>query len=313
MYYIYKLTVPVNDINKIYIGSSKNIPNRISKHNYYCYNKNHRNYCIKLYKYIRENQIDFKDLNLEIIDEITKDEISEDVIICCNKYGTTPAEVVKLEQYYIDLFNSIKDGLNCINAYISDEQKKENKRIKHLERYWSNPQYYRNKNKESKIKNAEYVKKYNHEYKTNQKNKDRRNEKNRNTKKQCPICYKYISGADNGNLKRHLKTHENIKKTINPQIKCIYCNDMLIQSSMSNHYRKKHPEIDTKCSVITKNGKRCSHNKTQNGICTQHNNARKPKETSTLPLCRYIGSINKKQCNYHVKEEGQLCANLFYR
>ena len=130
-----------NDI--IYIGSTSNFRYRKSKHKLACYNEDGEKYNKKLYKHIRENDIDFEDLKFEIIEYIE------------NKFSSdkeNEKEARKREEQYRKRYSEITGGniTNMLRAYRTDEELKEYHKA-------YDKQYYEN-NKE-RIK--EYHKAYN--------------------------------------------------------------------------------------------------------------------------------------------------------
>ena len=178
VFYVYK----IKDVN--YIGSTNDIKNRTREHNFNSYNENSKNYNYLIYKYIREKQIEIK---LEILGVYKKK---------CSKR-------IKLlvEQFYINKYNSINNGLNSRNAFTNIKKYKK---------------IYREKNKEHNKKyQKEYYKKY---YQENKEKEHKRHKKYReNNKKKinkkrkekiiCPICDSLIT-------KHNFKKHLNTKKCI---------------------------------------------------------------------------------------------------
>jgi len=152
------LTIYKFDINgMIYIGSTWDFDKRIREHKCRCYNENDkRNHC-KLYKHIRNNNIEWDNINVECI---YTQELNEK-----NKLLKR-----QTEQIYIDKYDSKNNGLNHVNAYISKEDyllsKKKYREI-HRDRYIK----YR---EDSKEKHKEYIKVYNEEHKEEIKEKKRK-------------------------------------------------------------------------------------------------------------------------------------------
>ena len=97
---VYKLNVN----NKIYIGSCWDFNNRLYNHKYNCYNANSEKYYLKVYKYIREQNLQWTDLHFEVI------YISEKLETQDNNLRR------QTEQIYIDKYNSVLHGLNSSNA-----------------------------------------------------------------------------------------------------------------------------------------------------------------------------------------------------
>jgi len=148
----------VNINNKLYIGSSWDFDSRKSKHKYDCYNENSCAYNCEIYKYIRENNIDWNDITIE---DIYNKELDE-------KNNLLKRQT---EQKYIDQYDSKNNGLNTRDAYTTDEQKKQ----KSKEYYENNKEelkqkskdYYENNKEELKQKHKEYYennKEYHKEY-----------------------------------------------------------------------------------------------------------------------------------------------------
>ena len=97
------------DINSmIYIGSTWNFNYRITQHMETCYDDNHIAYNCEIYKYIRNNNIYWNDISIEVIYTQELDE-KDDLL----KRQT--------EQKYIDQYDSKNKGLNTINAYTSHD------------------------------------------------------------------------------------------------------------------------------------------------------------------------------------------------
>lgn len=87
--------ININDHNMFYIGSTNNLTRRLNQHHKSTYNKIHKKYHSKLYKYIRNNDWDnfvFK-------------------ILCCNFDGN----ILEKEQHFINLYNP---PLNSIRSSI---------------------------------------------------------------------------------------------------------------------------------------------------------------------------------------------------
>jgi len=147
-------------INKmIYIGSTWNIDERLSKHKCRCYDENSNNYNCEIYKYIRENNIDWNNI---IIENIYTQKLDE-------KNNLLRRQT---EQKYIDKYDSKNNGLNTINAYITEEERKEKQkeydRLRYerdREKILTQKRIYDKNNKEKK---KEYGRKY-REHKRNEK------------------------------------------------------------------------------------------------------------------------------------------------
>lgn len=101
MLYIYYLISHKYFPELIYIGSTKNLGKRKNQHKSVCYKENARHYHIPLYQFIRENHVNYDELNFEILDEIECDD---------RKTAT------KFEQIFIDQFNiKLNVKYACVN------------------------------------------------------------------------------------------------------------------------------------------------------------------------------------------------------
>jgi hypothetical protein len=94
--YIYR----INEVN--YIGSTSDIQKREMTHNSVYNNKNDKNYNLKIYIKCRELNITF--IKLDIIKR------------------TKMTNPKKLEQYYINKYDSINSGSNERNAYTTPKE-----------------------------------------------------------------------------------------------------------------------------------------------------------------------------------------------
>ena len=145
------------DINSmIYIGSTWNFNKRKVLHKHDCYNENSNGYNMEIYKYIRENNIDWNDITIE---DIYNKELDE-------KDNLLKRQT---EQKYIDQYDSKNNGLNTRYAYINEDwSQKEYDRIRYInnrDKILAQKRIYDNKNKEKK---KEYCRKY-REHKRNEK------------------------------------------------------------------------------------------------------------------------------------------------
>ena len=150
----------------IYIGSTTNIKSRIYQHKYNCYNEKTSAYNMKIYKYIRENDIDWDDITFETIEEVEMNNLTE---------------LKKLEGKYI------KEHLDLLNVRLAgqgntEEEMKEYMKEWHIKTYpqrreavlQKKKEYYQ-KNKQERIDyqkqyyyaNRERLLKYQNEYEYN--------------------------------------------------------------------------------------------------------------------------------------------------
>jgi len=158
--YIYKITID----DKNYIGSCRNPNERLLQH--IKRNNNGKYKHLKLYK-----SFDYCNFNIiEIIEDIDDNNL------------------VKLEQNYIDKFDTINNGLNEVKSYLSKEEfKKQHNKISNK---------YRNNNKEL----------------CNEKIKEIRNLHILNQTFRCEICnYNFGSNRD---LQRHKTSKSHLKNIV---------------------------------------------------------------------------------------------------
>ena len=106
IYIIYRITHEGYPILN-YVGSCVDLDIRIMNHKSVCYNEKSEKYNFKLYKFVRNNEINFDTLEFTVL-------------------NTMDIEYPKIsEQMYINFYNSIENGLNDRNAYTSQEYKNE--------------------------------------------------------------------------------------------------------------------------------------------------------------------------------------------
>lgn len=209
VFYIYKM----KDIK--YIGSTNDIKLRTETHKTSCYNKNSKDYNYLIYQYIREKQMD---IELKILGVYKRK--------CSFKIRRL------VEQYYINEYNSVNNGLNTYNAFFN--------RKKYLKKY--NKQY----REENKDKLNEYNKKYNKEYNKQyyEKNKNKLIEKQKEYYEENKEYYKkrYEKNKEK-ELKRFKKYYEDNKKKINEKkkqkINCCKCNCLIRKDSLKRHQKSK--------------------------------------------------------------------------
>jgi len=192
-----------------YIGSTSNMVKRKSKHKQ-CLNKKYmHNYNLPIYKYLREHDIKIELIPLAVYNRK-----------CSKKIRNV------VEQYWINKFDSIENGLNTIKSFTTKEQTKEKQkqqrkeyREKNKEKLKKYKKEYRKKNKdelnrknkiyyeETKEERLEYQKEYRKKNKELIKEKMNKNKKkynkNRMVKIECPICKCLTTKS---NLKRHQKS-----------------------------------------------------------------------------------------------------------
>ena len=176
---IYKIYCKDENIKDFYIGSSKDLYDRMRVHKSMCYNENDRGYSLKIYEFIRENG-DWENFNVEIVEYYP----------CKND-----KELKQREQYYIKKY---EPTLNCFNAYITQEEKKEKNKL------WKKSE-----------KGKEYQRKYTKNFINNSEKYQQKLEKKKiwgKLPKFCEICNRTVT---NDGWSAHLKTKihlENIEK-----------------------------------------------------------------------------------------------------
>lgn len=176
---IYKIYCKDETIKDFYIGSSKDLYDRMRVHKSMCYNENDRGYSLKIYEFIRENG-DWENFNVEIVEYYP----------CKNE-----KELKQREQYYIKKY---EPTLNCFNAYITQEEKKEKNKL------WKKSE-----------KGKEYQRKYTKNFINNSEKYQQKLEKKKiwgKLPKFCEVCNRTVT---NDGWSGHLKTKihlENVEK-----------------------------------------------------------------------------------------------------
>ena len=134
---MYKVIIYIIKVGKlVYVGSTWNSYECICNHMSRYKNENNDS---KLYNEIRNADLEWKDLEIKIINKIFIKKHSE-------------IERRKIQQVYIDKYDSVKNGLNDINVYVCPIEKKkvalEKSKIynkKNIDKYKSYQQNYRDK------------------------------------------------------------------------------------------------------------------------------------------------------------------------
>ena len=153
--------------NKVlYIGSTKHFKDRYNHHKQDYINSNSKLHNLPLYKFFTDNNIDFKDINFEIIEKFNlKNETQR----------------FKRERYWIKCYDTFNNGFNDKYPYKTEAEKKETKRkltnkykesgkLKEVKKRYNSSEKGKSKNKEYYEANKEEKKKYAKEY-YKQKNK----------------------------------------------------------------------------------------------------------------------------------------------
>jgi len=126
----------IND-DMIYIGSTEDINDRMSKHKYSCNNIKHCKYNYKVYKYIRDNG-GWNEWKYEIIDEVEV-ALREDAGIYEGEY------IIKY------------DAINKLNDVVAGRCLNKSKNQYHKEKYQRNKEVISQKSKEKYQRNKEVI------------------------------------------------------------------------------------------------------------------------------------------------------------
>jgi hypothetical protein len=140
-YTFYKFVCINDDVKSCYVGSTANIKKRRTDHKSRCHNENSPEYNLKIYQTIRENGgwSNWKIIELGTRDNITKRE----------------AEQIE-EQYRVEL----KADINMRRAFLTEEQKKEDKKEYDKDNKEQKKEYYKEYYQDNKEKIAEQTKEY---------------------------------------------------------------------------------------------------------------------------------------------------------
>jgi hypothetical protein len=178
VFYVYK----IKGIN--YVGSTKNIKRRCWSHKSNCWNENSKEYNLLTYQYIRE-----KNINIEL-----------EILFCYR--GNCSIRIQKLvEQFYINKFDSVKNGFNNINAFGIDEKHRKKYVKKYMKKYREkNNDKIKETNKKYWEENKDKLKKQ--RKKKYEKNKEKINQK-RKIKITCCLCGSLVRKSD---IKKHQRT-----------------------------------------------------------------------------------------------------------
>jgi len=224
VFYIYK----IKGIN--YIGSTHDIKKRYCSHKKICWTENNKGYNIPLYKHIREKNIK---IQLEILG-VYKRKCSKKIRLL-------------VEQFYINEYDSVNNGLNSQNAftnrekYIKEYGEKNKKKIKKRQKQ------YREKNKE---KFKEYIKEWREENKekNNEYNKKYREENKEKIKEYGKKFYEKNKEKINEYCKKYKEENkEKINQKRKIKINCPKCNSLIRKDGLKKHQKSK------KCKTTFKN------------------------------------------------------------
>jgi len=194
VFYIYKI-VGVN-----YIGSTNDIKLRCSQHKHCCFKQNSNGYNYLIYQYIREKEIDIK---LEILFSYKGN--------CSNKIKRL------VEQFYINKYDSVNNGLNKCYAFGEDKKKvKQHNKTYNEKNKDKKKKYIKEWREENKEKYKKRSKEYYHKHKEATKIKRRDyfinyKKKYNKIKINCPICNCLIT-------QNHMARHQRTKKCKNAKL-----------------------------------------------------------------------------------------------
>jgi len=105
IYTFYKIVCNDSNVTQIYVGSTVNLKNRISKHKSRCNNPNVESHNAKVYKFIRDNG-GWTNWNFKVLE----------IKGCINKYDAS-----KIEQQHInDLKSELNSNIACFGLAIKE-------------------------------------------------------------------------------------------------------------------------------------------------------------------------------------------------
>jgi predicted GIY-YIG superfamily endonuclease len=205
---VYKIVCLNPENNWCYIGSTKNLRNRMKAHKSDCHNIYSKNYNKKAYCFIRENG-GYPNWKYEILEEFEEYDVKT---------------LRKRELYYIDITRN--NNLNYERPYTKDD----NRLIRNIEL--------------SKIyheKNIEKIKNYKKTYAIDNKEKIKKNKKEYYNKNKNIICQKQKEYYKNNPQKiKDIREKNREKKSIDGKLKipCKYCNKILSKGYLPRHYKR---------------------------------------------------------------------------
>ena len=194
---VYSIQCLDENIKEFYIGSTDNFKKRIETHTTR-YNAGH-NY--KVYKFIRENggMSNWEINYIQKFKFLTKEELRQ------------------YEQRYLDDY---QPELNSYRAIITEEQKKEDRKVYNKKYKNENKEYFINYQKEYVEKNKEYFKEYKKEYRVKNIEKIKKHDK-----------------------EKYQKNKEKLKEKGN----CPHCNLEMRKDCIKRHIKRKHPTASELC------------------------------------------------------------------
>ena len=216
IYTFYRITH--KDYGNLYVGSTKHLHIRKRGHKSDLNNVNSRNYNIQLYKFIRDNNIQFEDFIFEVLDEFD-----------CNDNEMR----FKWEQIFIDQFENILNGINAIfdkKQYFKDYEKQE-KRKQYKKEYKKTDKF---KEYIKQYAKSENRKQYIKEYHKTDKYKEYKKEYNKQYQKE-------YTKQNKDKIKQQKKEYyENNKQEISKKIHCDICNKEMSRNSLYSHKKTIH-------------------------------------------------------------------------
>jgi len=210
VFYIYKI-IGVN-----YIGSTNDIKQRVLQHKCCCFNKKSKNHNMLVYQYIREKQ---KNIELEIL-------------FCYKKECSFKIQRL-VEQFYINKYDSVNNGLNSYNAIVNRKKHRKEYREKNKEKIKKQRKKCYEKNKK---KSKEYYEKNKEKIKKRVNERAKKNKEKINKKINCPYCNCLISKQG---LKRHQRT-----------IKCDNIFWSLLEAEFNDYLSTDEEESDNNLSLV---------------------------------------------------------------
>ena len=172
----------------IYIGSSTNLKSRIVSHKIFCYNQYENNkhcYNLRLYKFIRDNNINFDtELQFKVIEEVPKEDLKKVEGRYIRLYKDTilnhRIECRSMKEYHQDNAKEIKEYMKDWHIRTYPERREQQLKYKkefyqkNKERIIERQKNYYNAHKEERtdyyLQNKERQKEYQKQYRKRKKN-----------------------------------------------------------------------------------------------------------------------------------------------
>lgn len=219
---IYKICSDSDD--RFYIGSTNiSLKNRLAWHKTHCGLSPSG-----FHKYITENG-GWKEWKIELVEE-------------CNVEDNV--ELRKIEQGHLDEYNDDLLLLNVRRAYISEEQKAEEKRILGRERYQRKGGEIREKEKKYRIENKEWTLAYAKKYRVNNIESIAMRQKEYREKNTEQLQeYERNRNSTENRKEQHKKSRDNCKEKITERravkIRCEVCNCEVTKVHFKRHEQSK--------------------------------------------------------------------------